>query len=122
MAKADIIQSFYKEVFNEHNAQAAEKYIVKNYIQHNPGLGQGRKCFIEAFAEKFRQVPSFRLDIVRIIEQGDMVAVHLHAIGEPGISEAAVVDFYRFEGEMIAEHWDVLMPIPSKLIGNNNIF
>ncbi len=122
MDKKAFLNRFYEEVFNGHDAQAAVKYLREDYIQHNPGVGQGRQAFIDAFAGKFQQVPGFKLNVKRIILDGDMAAVHIHAVGLPGENESVVVDIYRFEDGLLAEHWDCLMPIPKDKIGSNIYF
>lgn len=122
MDKKQFLREFYEEVFNTHNVKAAEKYLAEDYIQHNPDVQPGRDGFIRTFEEKFRTVPSFRVEIKRILVDGDMAVVHIHGMGVPGKMESAVADFYRFENDLLAEHWDVVMPIPEHLIGNNNLF
>jgi len=122
MSHDEWIRAFYEEVFNRHDAQAAAKYMRADYIQHNPGVGQGRDAFIAAFTEKFKKVPQFHLEIKRIIVQDDMAAVHLRASGLPDGSESVVCDFYRFEDGLLAEHWDVLMPIPKDLENKDSLF
>ena len=34
----------------------------------------------------------------------------------------AVVDIFRFKGEKIDEHWDVVQEMPSKMAHNNGMF
>ena len=46
-----------------------------------------------------------------MIAEGDMVAVYLKNTGPDGRTKARVVDIYRIEGGMLAEHWDVLQPV-----------
>lgn len=122
MTHKETLQAFYDEVFNGHDADAARKYLREDYIQHNPGVGQGREAFIEAFRQKFTKVPTFHLAVKRILVDGDMAAVHIHATGLPGQSESVVVDIYRFQDGLLAEHWDCLMPIPQAMIGNEIYF
>jgi len=106
-----LIADFYEEVFNKHNIDATVKYMREDYIQHNPGPGQGRKNFIDAFRQKFIHDPAFRLDIKFIIEENDMVAVYLKNVSPEGSTKCRVIDIYRIENGMLAEHWDVLQPV-----------
>lgn len=122
MTHKQLILKFYEEVFNNHDIDATVKYMREDYIQHNPGVPQGRDGFIEAFRKKFAAVPTFHLDVKRIIVEDDMAAVHIHANGMPGGNESVVVDFYRFQDGLLAEHWDCLMPIPKEMLGNNIYF
>ena len=34
----------------------------------------------------------------------------------------AVVEIFRFEGDKIAEHWDVIQPIPENPANSNTMF
>ena len=106
-----LIQNFYKEFFNIHDVESAKKYVREDYIQHNPGLGQGRQALMTAFAEKFREHPEFRLEIKWMIVEGDMAAVYLKNVGEDGNTRCRVVDLYRVKDGMLAEHWDVLQEV-----------
>ena len=48
------------------------------------------------------------LNIVRLIEEGDMIAVYLKNVDPEGNTKCRVVDIYRIEDEKLAEHWDVI--------------
>ncbi len=39
--------------------------------------------------------------------------------GDPGL---AVVDIFRVAGNLIVEHWDVLMEVPARPVNTNSIF
>lgn len=106
----EVIRGFYREFFNDHVVASADKYVKENYIQHNPGVAQGREALKAAFAEKFEMFPDFRLDIQMLIAEKDMVAVYLKNVGKDGKTKCRVVDIYRLEEGMLAEHWDVLQP------------
>lgn len=98
----------YAEFFNGHDVNAALKYVKEDYIQHNPGPGQGRQNLMDAFREKFIQDPTFSLDVRMIIAEDDMAAVYLKNKDPEGNTRARVVDIYRLEDGLLAEHWDVL--------------
>ena len=111
MTNKEIIAGFYKEFFNEHNVESALKYVREDYIQHNPGVGQGRAALMEAFGEKFKLWPDFKLDIHMMISDGDMIAVYLKNVDPQGNTKCRVVDIYRIQDGKLAEHWDVLQPV-----------
>lgn len=110
MTNKEVIQAFYKEFFNEHIVASADKFVREDYIQHNPGVGQGREALKSAFADKFVSDPSFRLKITMMIEEDDMVAVYLKNVDSEGNTKCRVVDIYRLVDGKLAEHWDVLQP------------
>lgn len=106
----EVIRKFYQEFFNDHIVGSADKYVREDYIQHNPGVDQGRESLKSAFADKFVSDPEFRLDIKMLIAEKDMVAVYLKNVDPQGNTKCRVVDIYRLEDGMLAEHWDVLQP------------
>ncbi len=110
MNNKELITKFYQEFFNEHNIESANKYVAENYIQHNPGLDQGRKALMEGFQIKFETEPDFHLNIIKIIEEEDMAAVYLKNVDSQGKTKCRVVDIYRIAEGKLAEHWDVLQP------------
>lgn len=106
----EVIRSFYQEFFNDHMIESADKYVREDYIQHNPGVDQGRESLKSAFAGKFVGDPTFKLDIKMLIAEKDMVAVYLKNVAPDGATKCRIVDIYRLEDGMLAEHWDVLQP------------
>lgn len=106
----ETIRRFYQEFFNDHIVESAVRYVKEDYIQHNPGVEQGREGLMRAFAGKFETDPDFRLDIQMVIVEKDMTAVYLKNVDTDGNTKCRVVDIYRLEDGMLAEHWDVLQP------------
>ena len=103
-------RKYYQEFFNDHIVESADKYVREDYIQHNPGVDQGRESLKSAFADKFVSDPDFRLNIQMLIAEKDLVAVYLKNVDPQGNTKCRVVDIYRLEDGMLAEHWDVLQP------------
>ena len=111
MSNEELIRAFYKEFFNDHNVESALKYVREDYIQHNPGVTQGRAGIMEGFRQKFITEPTFHLEIKMVISQGDLSAVYLKNVDPEGNTKARVVDIYRIQDGKLAEHWDVLQPV-----------
>ena len=38
----EVIRRFYQEFFNDHIVDSADRYVREDYVQHNPGVEQGR--------------------------------------------------------------------------------
>ncbi|WP_343528827.1 nuclear transport factor 2 family protein [Sphingomonas sp.] len=93
-------------------AGAFERYVAPDYIQHNPGLVDGREAAVAALAPKFA-APDARFDVKRIIVDGDMAVIHLHGRTDPASAGGAVADIYRLKDGKIVEHWDVIQPVPA---------
>ena len=113
MTNKEVVRAFYQEFFNDHVIESAEKYVREDYVQHNPGVGQGRQALMDAFRQKFIDEPTFKLQIKMLIGEEDMVAVYLKNVDPEGNTKARVVDIYRLQDGKLAEHWDVLMKVES---------
>ena len=50
-------------------------------------------------------------DVKRAFVDGDHVTVHYHVRRWPGDSGWAVIDIFRIEDGLIAEHWDVMQDV-----------
>ena len=116
--------AFYELAFNQHKLdEAVEKYVAEPYIQHNPGVADGGKAFIDAFALFLKEHPQSRADIKRVIAEGDLVVVHVHSQTAPDDRGEAVIDIFRLdENGKIVEHWDVTQPVPEKTESGHSMF
>src|ERR1700722_2980956 len=45
-ANKRLVFDFWREVFEAHHLEPADKYLTEDYIQHNPTVPTGRKAFI----------------------------------------------------------------------------
>jgi len=91
-------------LFQRRDASAVERLYAPNYIQHNPGIPQGR----EALAALVPGLPnSIYYEPGLIVAEGDFVAIHGRIRGWAAKPQV-VVDLFRIEGGQLAEHWDVL--------------
>jgi predicted SnoaL-like aldol condensation-catalyzing enzyme len=118
-----VVTKFMTQFYVEKEVRAAfETWVTPGYIQHNPLAATGRDAAI-AFLEPFFQGhPEAVYSIKRIIADGNLVAVHSHAMFAAGDRGLAVIDILRVEHCKIAEHWDVAQPVPEKSANSNGMF
>ena len=99
---------------------AFDRYVAVDYVQHNPGLADGRDAARDALAEMFAD-PTFDPEVVRLLVDGDVCALHVR-VRRNGEPVAAVVDIYRADGDQIVEHWDVIQPWPATAANDHPMF
>jgi len=117
-----IVLSFYDLAFNQHHTvDAAMKFLAVKYIQHNPGVADGRQGFIDAFPQTTKPDLS-TVEFKRTISENDLVVLHSHAHDVPGDLGYAVVDIFRVQNGLIVEHWDVGQKVPATSKNNNTMF
>jgi predicted SnoaL-like aldol condensation-catalyzing enzyme len=101
---------------------AFETWVDPGYIQHNPMAETGRDAAIRFLEPFFEQHPAIHYSILRVIADGNLVAVHSHGVFGPDDRGIAVVDILRVEGCKVMEHWDVVQPVPEKSVNSNGMF
>jgi len=115
---AAAVLGLYDEMITKKQAgAAAEKYLRPDYIQHNPLIPTSAKSLGEFFGETIKVHNKLHVEIYRVIAGGDYVFAHVNFVNlfneDPNDRGIAGVDIYRFdENGKMAEHWDVLQPVP----------
>ena len=114
--------AFYRMAYLGEPANAVEKYVGAEYIQHNPSVGDGKQAFIDYFEEMARDYPGKSIEFVRAVAEGDLVALHTHQTW-PGNDEYVTMDFFRFDDSgKIVEHWDAIQQIPVETKNGNPMY
>ena len=104
------------------NGEAARRLVTPDARHHNPYFVAGMKQLIDAAVSAASSAPERTADVLRVVASGECVAVHSHVrhrSNEPGVS---VVHIFRFEGELIAELWDVGQAVPADTLNSDGMF
>lgn len=110
-ANLDLVLAMFAQVLNPMDSGAVDRFIAPDYIQHSQLAEPGREA-LKRFLDMIReQTPDAVHDVKRAFVDGDHVIVHYHVRRWPGDKGWAVMDIFRVENGLIAEHWDVLQDV-----------
>ncbi|MFV5683814.1 ester cyclase [Flavobacterium sp. GB2R13] len=116
-----IVSTLYQSLFGDKDTSAIDKYIVEDYIQHNPMVADGRKALKDGVEKWFVGAPKEKIDIQHIAADGDLVFIHLKSKGADG-KLTSVIDIFKLKNNKIVEHWDVMQAVPEKSANNHPMF
>ncbi|MDP1738048.1 MAG: nuclear transport factor 2 family protein [Caulobacter sp.] len=96
---------------------------AQGYVQHSPGLENGLESLLELIDGFDRDFPGYAIEVVRVIGEGDLVFAHCHYTYGPADPRGkAIAEIFRFEGDRIVEHWDVIQDVPASSRNSNGMF
>jgi len=117
-----VVVDYYQTAFGGNPEKAVADHFGDRYIQHNPDAADGPEAFIGFVTWLRGEFPQLRLDIKRVLADGDIVATHSHLVLEPGHPGRALADFFRLENGKVVEHWDVIQDVPENAANPNGMF
>lgn len=121
-SKKDNAIAFLKLAASGKLDEAYDNYIAPNLRHHNAYFAGDAESLKNGMAEAHKKFPDTTLEVQHSWEDDDLVAVHSrvsHGSDQPDI---AVVHMFRFEGDKIAELWDVGMEAPKDSPNENGLF
>jgi len=72
--------AFYRKAYEGNPRVAVEKYVGKEYKQHNPLVRDGKEPFIAYFEKMAIEYSEKRIEFFRSVAEGNLVALHTHQI------------------------------------------
>jgi len=102
--------ALYMEGIRDGNArEAVTKYTGKRYTQHSTGVRDGVEGFVEFFEPFLSKNPERDIQVVRAIEDGNYVFVHVSQSLDGGDAKWITMDMFDTDDDdLIVEHWDVI--------------
>lgn len=116
----EIAQHFLTLAANGNPKEAFALYVATDFIHHNAYFKGDRQSLIEAMEEAAIKQPNKKFEIQRVLEDGELVAVHSKVVKED--MEIAVVHIIKFENDKIVELWDVGQVVLDEKINENGLF
>ena len=119
-----LVSDFYTQALIDKQPKAAfERYVAPDFVEHKPDIAPGtREAAAEFLGGIIRDVPSARWEILRVIADRDLVALHARFTPAPGAGEYALADFFRVKDCKIVEHWDVVAGPVKDAVNPNSRF
>jgi predicted SnoaL-like aldol condensation-catalyzing enzyme len=100
----------------------AYRRVSAAFRHHNAYFKGDAESLKAGMADAHKQFPNTKIEVQRAITEGDLVAVHSRVQHAPDRPAIAVVHIFRFEGDKIAELWDVGMEVPKDSPNENGVF
>jgi predicted SnoaL-like aldol condensation-catalyzing enzyme len=113
MTRKEIASSFLQDAAEGNVESAFAKARCAELRHHNPWFPSDARSLSAAMADNARKNPGKKCTIHRAIEEGDIVALHSHVRHNAEERGYALVHIFRFEGDKIAELWDIAMEVPA---------
>ncbi len=121
MLKKDIAITFLQMASSGAVREAYEKYIHSDFIHHNAYFKGDREAILRGMEENAQQFPNKQCEILRTLEDRDLVAVHSKITLDPE-NVFAVIHIFRFKDEKIIEEWEASQEAREDSPNENGIF
>lgn len=120
--RKQIATSFLKLAASGRLDEAYNNYVGANFRHHNPWFPGDAESLKAGMAEAHGKFPNTTLEVQHVLATDDLVAVHSRVRHAADTPEIAVVHIVRFEGDRIAEMWDVGQERPKDSPNKNGMF
>jgi predicted SnoaL-like aldol condensation-catalyzing enzyme len=121
MSRKETAIAFLRLAASGKAREAFRAHVGAGFRHHNPWFRGDAESLMVAMDENAAQNPEKKLEVLRAIEEGDLVAVHSRVRQRPAELGAVVVHIFRFDGKRIAELWDLGQPIPESSPNENGM-
>ncbi len=121
-SRKEIAASFLKLAASGRAREAFSRYVHPRFMHHNPyfkGDGDSLLAGMETSALEF---PKRVFEVVRVVEEGELVVVHARVFLKPEMPEFALMHIFRFEGDLIIEEWEAAQEVPVQSPNENGMF
>lgn len=118
-ANKSLATSIIEDVLMGQNPDNITEYIAVDYIQHNPQIDNGLQGIQDAVEYLTSIDNMFQYNtIYKVIGEGNFVLTVSE--GTWNDTSNAFYDLFRMENGQAVEHWDVIQPVPTTGLANDN--
>ncbi|MBK9637013.1 MAG: nuclear transport factor 2 family protein [Bacteroidetes bacterium] len=120
----------YKEIAKQFLMNAAkgnariyfDQYLHTNFKHHNVYFKGDAQTLLLATEENAKNNPDKTFEIKRILQDGELVAVHSHATLKKDDPGFALIHIFQFKEGKIIEMWDFGQAVPPVMVNENGMF
>ncbi|MEV4344474.1 nuclear transport factor 2 family protein [Actinoplanes sp. NPDC049596] len=116
MTAKDTVLTATGQLFGDQDPSAVDRWVAPGYVQHSSLAPDGPEGLLGLIAS----LPEgFRYDLHRVLEDGDLVALHgtYHGFGPVPL---VAFDIFRVADGKLAEHWDALSPVVERTVSGRS--
>jgi predicted SnoaL-like aldol condensation-catalyzing enzyme len=122
MTRKEIATQFLRLAASGKVNETYEKYMHKDFFHHNPYFPGDRESLRKGMEESAKEMPNKKYETLRVLEDGNLVAVHGRIRLKPDMPEIALMHILRFEGDKIIEEWEAAQEVPKDCPNENGVF
>ena len=121
MNKKEIAVSFLRRASSGDVRKAYAQFVHPQFRHHNAYFRGDRESFLTAMEENAQQFPEKTYEPLRVLGDGDLVAVQGKVILSPE-SKWSVIHIFRFENDRIIEAWEASQQVLNDSPNENGLF
>lgn len=122
--KLENAKNLYIKGIKEGNIDVVDIYTGSRYTQHSTGVADGPQGFKDFFKDFLERTNNRDIQIIRAIEDGNHVFVHVYQDIDNGTAKWITTDLFDTDAnDKIIEHWDVIAAYkdPSETLSGNDM-
>src|SRR3989454_7934076 len=121
MNNKELAISFLRLASSGNVREAYEHYVHPDFRHHNPYFPGDRASLLAGMEENAATFPEKEFEVLRVLEDGDLVAVHGRVRLTPSSSWIGLIHIFRFEGNQIIEEWEAGQDVPKDSPNKNGV-
>ena len=107
--KIENAKNLYVQGIKEGKIEVVNEYTGDRYTQHSTGVVDGAQGFMDFFKGFLQRTKDRDIRIIRTIEDGRFVFVHVYQDIDNGAAKWVTTDMFDTdENDKLIEHWDVI--------------
>jgi predicted SnoaL-like aldol condensation-catalyzing enzyme len=121
MTRKETAVSFLRLASSGEARKAYGQFIHPQFRHHNAYFKGDRETFLKAMEENARRFPGKTYETLRVLEDGNLVAIHGKVVLSQD-SQWSVMHIFRFEDDKIIESWEASQQVLKDSPNENGLF